>query len=160
MTLEDYLFVEEVPQEHLNHVKLFRKFLHDTEEKNDLTGIEESTDLELHQALMDTWSQINYEFEPSDLHFETLKKIPWSVLRLGAMLNILVSQGILSARNVLTYNDSGGITVKDQDKFGRYMAYFNMLISKYRRGAMSIKRSMNINGGYGGINSEYNDIAW
>jgi hypothetical protein len=58
---------------------------------------------------------------------------------------------------MLTYNDSGGITVKDTDVYGRYMALFNMLINKYRRSAMAFKRNMNMNGGYGGSHSEYSD---
>jgi hypothetical protein len=53
---------------------------------------------------------------------------------MGATLKILTKKGILSARNTLTYQDAGGITVQDYDKYGRYVNYFNVLVSTYYRG--------------------------
>ena len=153
--IDDYLFLNEVPEEANKYVLRLRRYLEDFTESNELLGVEESTDLELFNALIDTWDQVNNEFEPVDLHTSHFSRIPWSILRQGAVLNVLVSQSILSARNVLSYNDSGGITVKDQDVYGRYMALFNMLIAQYRRGAQAYKRLMNINGAYGGSHSEY-----
>lgn len=103
---------------------------------------------------------MNNEVEPSDLHFKEIKKIPWSILRQGAVLHVLQSKSILSARNILSYGDSGGITVKDMDVYGRYIALFNAFLTQYRRGAMGLKRSLNINGGYGGVYSEYANIDY
>lgn len=158
--LQDYQFLDEVPAEHQKQVDAFRKFLRDYPEVNELLADRESTDLELYNALIDTWDQINNEFEPTDLHFNKLRDIPWGILRQGATLNIFVSVGILSARNVLTYNDSGGITVKDEDVFGRYMALFNMLVNQYRRSASGFKRTANLNRGFGGVESEYSNQWW
>jgi hypothetical protein len=57
----------------------------------------------------------------------------------------------------LTYNDAGGITIKDQDKFGRYINWYNNLLAGYRRTVSEFKRSHNINSSFGGSHSEYND---
>lgn len=147
----------EVPAEYQSRVNRLRNYLDDTVEQNDLEGIEESTDLELFQALEDTWDEINYDFDPVDLNFSSMDKIPWSILRLGAVLNVLVSKGIGSARNTLTYSDAGGISIKEQDKFGRYTVWHNTLLAKFRRTVSSFKRKENINGAFGGAHSEYND---
>lgn len=158
--LSDFQFLEEVPTDHQKYVERLRSYLNDTEELNDLLGKEESTDIELYNNLIDTWEQINYEFDPTDLHINEITKIPWVILRQGAVLQVLGSKGILSSRNMLTYNDSGGITVKDTDTYGRYMALFNMLVNHYRRAVTGFKRNINMNGGYGGVDSEYSNEEW
>ncbi len=77
---------------------------------------------------------------------------------MGALLNILTSKTILSARNTLTYSDAGGIQVKDNDEFGRYTTIYNYYISEFRRRASSAKRSLNVEAAYGGVHSEYNEL--
>ena len=72
---------------------------------------------------------------------------------------MLTGQGILSARNTLTYNDTGGVTVQDFDVYGRYINYFNILINKYRQHLIDFKRNINIDGCYGGVSSEYGSLA-
>ena len=61
----------------------------------------------------------------------------------------------MAARNTLTYSDSGGVTVQDMDKYGRYVNYFNVLIAKFQRGVTNMKVGQNVDEGYGGIHSEY-----
>jgi hypothetical protein len=70
---------------------------------------------------------------------------------------VLESKGIGSARNTLTYSDAGGITIKDQDKFGRYTVWYNTFLASYRRRVSTWKAQANISGGFGGVYSEYND---
>ena len=74
---------------------------------------------------------------------------------MGATLQILTSKGILSARNTLTYQDSGGVTVQDSDKYGRYINYYNLLLARYSRGVTNMKIGKNIESAYGGVKSEY-----
>lgn len=74
--LSDYQFLDEVPAEHQKYVDKLRSYLNDTEETNDLLEKEESTDLELYNNIIDTWEKINYEFDPTDLHVNDIKKIP------------------------------------------------------------------------------------
>lgn len=145
----------EVPTEYVGMVKRLRGFLNDTVEQNDLRGVEESTDLELFTALEDTWDEVNTAFEPVDLSFKTPKKTPWSVLRLGAVLHVLSSKGIGSARNTLSYNDSGGVSIQENDEYGRYVNLHNILVGEYRRRAQAAKRKLNMDGAYGGVDSEY-----
>ena len=110
----------ECPPEYKKVVRRLRDYIDDTIAQNDLKGIEESTDFELYQAIEDTWDEINNTYDPVDLEFPTVMHIPWAVVRLGATINVLTSKGIRSARNILSYNDAGGINIKENDEFGRY----------------------------------------
>jgi hypothetical protein len=146
-----------VPLEYMPYVNRLRRSLKDFPELNELFEDFESSDLQLYEALQDTLDELNYEIEPVGLTYADLSKVPsWNVVKTGAILNVLTEQGILSARNILTYNDAGGITVKEEDRYGRYMAFFNMLINKYLRQAQAMKRGANVDAAYGGIHSEYN----
>jgi len=149
----------EIPADWAPYVVRFRKYLGDTPELNELTEAQESTDFELFIALQDAYDEMNYSIEPIDLNYISHTEVPWSVLQLGGLLNILTMKGVLSSRNTLTYNDSGGITVKDMDKYGRYINYFNIMGSDFKRRSMAIKRAKNINSAYGGVESEYSSIT-
>ena len=144
-----------VPVAYQGQVDRLRAFLRDTAALNILEQEEESTDLELYMYLQDALEEINIEFLP--VTSWTLATIPsWNLLKLGATVGgVLTSHGISSARNTLTYRDSGGVTVQDYDKFGRYINYYNILINKYMRGVANLKLKNNIDNCYGGVSSEY-----
>lgn len=73
----------------------------------------EDEDLEIY--IEDALDEINTGFMP--ITSWTIATIPsWNALRMGATLQALVSNGILSARNTLNYSDSSGINVTDYDK--------------------------------------------
>lgn len=76
----------------------------------------------------------------------------------GVAIQILQGKGILSARNMLTYTDNGGITVQDYDTYGRYVNLFNVFISKYYQQCVDIKRDINIDSVYGNIASPFTYI--
>lgn len=142
-----------VPEIYLGKVNRLRRFLGDTESSNTLLADKESSDLFLYEAIEDALDEINLV---GYLTTYTLANFPsWVLLRQGAVLNVLTGKGVLSARNMLTYNDSGGITVHGEDVYGRYINYYNVLIAKHRQQVMSFKISTNIDSGYGGIASEY-----
>jgi len=155
--LSKYTLTEaNIPTADLVFVDLFRKFLRDEVNLNTLEQVQENTDLELYHALLETLDNINSAYLPITTYKEFTDLPSWHMLALGATLNILTSVGILSSRNTLTYNDSGGVTVKDYDKYGRYINYFNILINKYAVAVQSWKYSLNIDNAYGdGIASEY-----
>ena len=156
---KDDLFPQEIPPKHQKYVDRFRTFINDTPQANDLLGKEESTDLELYYSILDTWDDINTSVPPASLHYEALELVPsWTVLKLGTLLNVLISRGIVSARNNLSYQDSGGVSIKVDDEYGRYTVFFNMLVNKYRRKAINMKRETNINNCYGGVESPYYDL--
>ena len=145
-----------IPFEESLLVTRLREFLGDEAALNILDEVQEATDQELHHALQDTLDEINYEFNPTSINYATMMKVPsWNLLKLGGALQILTSKGILSARNTLTYQDSGGVTVQNMDKYGRYINYYNILINKYVRGVTNMKLGKNIESAYGGVDSEY-----
>tara|TARA_Y100000310_G_scaffold335176_1_gene416566 strand:- start:3462 stop:3953 length:492 start_codon:yes stop_codon:yes gene_type:complete len=138
------------------YVDRVRSYLGDFATANKLDAVEECTDTEIFTALQDALEEINYEFLPQTSY--TFQDVPsFHILQQGAVLEILTRKGILSARNTITYNDSGGVTVQDTDKYGRYVNYFNVLIAKYQKGIQLMKVGKNVELGYGGVHSEYLD---
>lgn len=148
-----------IPEEHLSLVERLRKYLGDTAEMNELLEREESSDEELYMALEDALDEMNHEFEPLHITWPSLQEAPWPVLRMGATLNVLTSKGINSARNTLSYNDGGNLQIRDIDQYGRYLNYYNILLSKFSRSVLTIKRSKNLDQAYGGVASEYWNLS-
>jgi hypothetical protein len=148
-----------IPYNHNLYVQRLRTYLGDTAELNSLQEEIESTDVELYHYIQDTLDELNYEFLPQTSY--TIDNFPsWNILQIGSILKYLTSKGILSARNTLTYQDGGGVTVQDYDKYGRYVNYFNVLINKFVRGATNLKLGKNVEDCYGGVSSEYGTISY
>ena len=145
---------EYIPHEHQLWVDRLRKWLGDTATLNVLEAVQENTDAELYIALQDAMDEINEDFDPVTTW--TITTVPsWNALKQGAVLQVLLMKGVLSARNMLTYQDSGGVTVQDYDKYGRYTNMFNILITKYMRAVTNMKRRYNVDQCYGSVESEY-----
>ena len=140
------------------YVNRLRKYLNDTAELNILENEQESTDSDLALAIKESIIELNFEYQPETSY--TIDQIPWSLVRAGAVIQVLLMKGILSARNTLNYSDAGGIQVSNYDKYGRYVNYYNILINKFIRSATTWKISKNVEDGWGGVNSEYyeNDV--
>ncbi len=115
LTAPDY-----IPHDIQLYVDRLRRYLNDTVIANILEGVEESDDTTLYEAIQDAMDEINLEFLPATTYI-SISQFPWPLLKLGATLQVLIGKGILSARNQLTFNDTGGITVSDYDKYGRYI---------------------------------------
>jgi len=146
-----------VPEAYRLKVEKLRDFLRDRPELNKLLEDQESPDDALYQALLDGMDYINYEvgYETS----YTIDDFPsWKIVRDAAVLEILVSAGIGSARNTLTYNDGGGIMSQDSDVYGRYMAYYNQLVQKLQVAVSNLKLRANIDNGWGSSYSAYSDL--
>jgi len=150
----EQLGIDAVPENDQVYVDRLRKFLQDTAELNILEQVIESTDLELYNALQDALDEINNEIGIRT-NFTNFSDIPWNILKIGATLQILTMKGILSARNTLTYNDAGGVTVQNYDKYGRYINYYNLLLNKYMRSVGNFKLDINLIGCWGGLHSDY-----
>ena len=144
-----------IPYDDQLYVDRLRAYLNDTATQNILEATQESSDTELYHAIQDALDEINYEFTPATAYAKISEVPSWNLLKIGATLQILTSKGILSARNTVTYNDGGGVTVQDMDKYGRYINYFNILVNKYIRGVSSMKMGSNVEDAYGGVSSEY-----
>jgi hypothetical protein len=159
MTVLEKLIQTTVPESDQPVVDLFRDHLGDHPEINTLEEVQESTDLELYRALLLTMNEFNnvLVFEPN---FQEFVQIPDLVtFFLGATLKILTKKGIVSARNTLTYQDAGGITVQDYDKYGRYVNYFNIMISAYYNSIRSWNAKSNTDACYGYAPSEYSQSS-
>jgi len=137
-------------------INKIRNLISDKEELNVLTNEEESTD----ERMMDYIEKsIDYFNTAGYTTSFTIKDFPnLGNLIDGTIIQILIGEGILSARNLLTYNDSGGVQVSDFDKYGRYVNWYNVLIAKYTQQVMEIKRSMNVEAAYGNIDSEFSEV--
>ncbi|KYK22701.1 hypothetical protein AYK24_00305 [Thermoplasmatales archaeon SG8-52-4] len=133
-----------------------RNFNGDKEELNVLIRALETTDEEMNdyiQKAVDLFNSLGYTTS------YTLSDYPnKGNLIEGTVIQILMGKGILSARNMLTYRDEGGITVQDFDTYGRYINLFNVYINRYMQQAMDIKRSLNVDGAYGSIESPMNYV--
>jgi hypothetical protein len=154
MTLQDKIFETAVVPEDQPVVNVFRRSIRDDANLNRLEKVQESEDLDLYYALLTAASEIRTEVN-GIIEINSLRDIPWNILQQGALLKLLTTLGILSARNMLTYQDAGGVTVQDYDRYGRYINYFNVLINGYWRSVMSWKTQENINNCFGGVPSEY-----
>jgi len=149
------------PIEHQTYVDRLRRFLGDTTELNELLDSEESSDWFLHDSIEDAINEINMMGYETTFIFDDLPTtIPWPLVKLGATLQVLIGKGILSARNVLTYNDQGGVQVTDNEVYGRYINYFNMLVSNYREQVRQWKTQRSINNAYSEFPSELARGYW
>ncbi len=128
-----------------------RNFNGDKVELNVLIQKQETTDEELNDYIQ---KSIDYFNTTGYATTYVLSDFPSkSVLIDGVVIQILMGKGILSARNMLTYQDTGGVTVQDFDTYGRYVNLFNIFINKYMRQIIDIKRSINVDSAYGSIES-------
>lgn len=135
-------------------INYLRNFLGDTPELNALEGVKESSDEELKMALDLALDELNNTFTPVS-NYKEFKNVPKIILMKLAVLKVLTMKGILTSRNTLTWNDAGGITVQDYDKYGRYINYFNILIADAKQSVQSWKTARNIESAYGGVHSDY-----
>ena len=144
-----------------------RRYLNDTPQLNELDEDFESTDDELEDYIKDCLNDINLNSDPitrfmlSDIITEpgedspTGMPIPWSTVKMGAVIQLLTAKGIHSARNMLTFSDAGGVQITNHDKWGRYINYYNVLIPKYEKAVAQLKIRANINQGFGGVSSPF-----
>jgi hypothetical protein len=140
-----------------------RQYLNDQPQLNELDEEFESTDDELMDFIkgslntinMDTtpvtkWTILNVVVDPGEDGY-----IAWSTVRLGAVLELLTIKGIISARNMLTYSDTGGVQVSNHDKWGRYINYYNVMRPKFEAAVAAAKMRYNVGQAYGGFSSPF-----
>tara|TARA_Y100000310_G_C20520078_1_gene733201 strand:+ start:370 stop:852 length:483 start_codon:yes stop_codon:yes gene_type:complete len=139
--------------DNLTRIQKFRRWIGDQEALNVLDQARECTDEEIQDYLDDAVDEINYSLPPQTAY--TVADFPsYYILKMGATLQYLVAKGILSARNMITYGDPSGISVQDNDRYGRYVNFYNVLINKYFNALTNFKRELNTNNAYGGLGSE------
>lgn len=136
-----------------------RKFLRDIDELNKLLEGKESTDSQLRMAIedaLDDWNSTPPRLAPAKLENHPSPRL---LLR-GAAIEVLCSAGIFYSRNRLNYSD-GGITVAVFDRAQDYQAWATRFTNEYERKKAALKKSINIEGGWGCVSSEYAEInSW
>lgn len=134
-------------------VNMIRMYLRDYAELNRLIKGEEHSDRMIAWAVMDAVDDFN---KTPPLTSYTLQNFPSSsILRLGTVVNLLESLGLLQTRNHLTFSD-GGIQVGVSDKTPLLQAWIQLLQNKYEEKKQRLKIALNIEGAWGGgVHSEY-----
>jgi hypothetical protein len=140
-----------------------RRYINDIPQLNTLDKEMESTDDELAIFIQDTLVDINMSYEPiTNWDLDQIRTVPsdngvlsWGTVKLGAILKLLTSKGIWSARNAITYSDAGGVTVAEMDKYGRYQAYAQRIQPEFDRMVRQTKTRLNIQQGFGGVTSPF-----
>ena len=134
-----------------------RMFLIDFTRTNELLNDQESTEEEIQYALEDSLEYINFAYQPRTVYSygDVASTIPWYLVRDGAVINVLKSNMLNSARNQHTYSDSGGVQGQDQDVYGRYINLINIMETQFKRDVKEFKSAVNLNSGFGGVSSEY-----
>jgi hypothetical protein len=143
--------------------KALRRYLNDVPQLNELDEDFESTDDELEDFIKQALNTINMDYAPAtrwtinDVLVEPGEDgfLPWSTVRLGAILELLTTKGIGSARNMLTFSDSGGVEISHHDKWGRYINYYNVMRPKFEEAVKNIKIRFNTEQAYGGFSSPF-----
>jgi hypothetical protein len=143
--------------------KALRRYLNDQPQLNELDEDFESTDDELADFIKQSLNTINMEFSPitywtiADVVVEPGENgyMPWSTVRLGAILELLTAKGISSARNMLAFSDAGGVQISHHDKWGRYINYYNVMRPKFEKAVETAKIRFNVNQAYGGFSSPF-----
>lgn len=148
------------------YMNRFRQFLKDSPLKNkgEFLNTIENDDNELRMYLSQAIDSFNQSYFSTSF---TADNFPSEqLLFTGALLQLLISNGVLNARVALTYTDQGGVIIQDSDRWGRYAQLFNQLYSFWKTGTLEIKRSWNVEGAIVGIpsNMQYggfdNDNWW
>lgn len=138
--------------------RYLRLFLRDTPQLNRLTRKEESDnellDFAIEMTISD-WNTTTPMIRPvTILNFPGL-----FMLMQGCAIQLLISQGILQARNELQYN-AGGSSFVRSNKSNYYMQWAINLQNQYELKKRNIKIQQNIRSGWGGVNSEYDRIGY
>lgn len=138
--------------------KYLRLFLSDTPELNRLIRREESDDEKLRfaidMAISDWNSTAPLIPSVSIINFPSLY-----LLMHGAAIVVLKSQGLLQARNELSYN-AGGSSFVRSNKSQYYQSWMINFSNEFENKKRMMKIHKNVSRGWGGVASEYDAIGY
>jgi hypothetical protein len=134
-------------------VGLVRAFMRDYPELNRLFVGEEHSDRLIAFAVIDTLEDFNTT--PPMTNYQINNFPSKSLLRIGTIINLLESVGLLMTRNHITFSD-GGVQVGVNDKTPLIQSWIQLFTNKYETKKDRLKVALNIEGGWGGgVHSEY-----
>lgn len=138
--------------------RYLRLFLRDTPELNRLIRKQESNDELLTFAIDMTISDWNSTSPFIDrIHIGNYPSL--YLLMHGSVIQLLKTQGIYQARNELNYQ-AGGSSFMRFNKSSYYMNWMINLASDYELKKRNMKIAKNIEGGWGGVASEYDRLGY
>ena len=138
--------------------RYLRLFLRDTGQLNRLIRKEESDNELLTFAIEMTVSDWN-STKPLTHNVDIGNYPSLYLLMHGAAIQILKSQGLLQARNELSYN-AGGSSFVRSNKSNYYLNWMINFANDYEMKKRNMKMSRNITDGWGGVSSEYDRIGY
>lgn len=136
-------------------VAMIRLFLRDFPELNRLIAGEETSDRMIAWAVVDIIA--DYNGTPPFIGNASIQNFPnLSMLKDGAISQILESVAILQTRNQMQYSD-GGISVSVSDKAPMLIQFAQMFRNRYEQQKIRTKSSLNVEYAFegGGVESEY-----
>lgn len=134
-------------------VERIRNFIRDHEELNRLTLGKENSDTDILEAIEDTLNDFN-NTPPFYTTFNLTALPPLNIMKLGAIVYLLKSVGLLNTRNSIQYSD-GGVNV-NMDKTPAIQSWIQMIQNEYEEKKAKFKIASNIEASWGaGHSSEY-----
>lgn len=133
-------------------VGLIRAFMRDYSELNRLFQGEEHSDRLIIFAILDTIEDFNTT--PPMTNYQLTNFPSKYLLRVGSVIHLLSSVGLLMTRNYLPFSD-GGLQVMN-DKTSLIQSWIQLFTNNYETKKDRLKVALNIEGGWGGgVHSEY-----
>ena len=151
-----------IPTTVSGYLTRFRQYIADTELLNLLWEAEQCSDSDLLMYMEDFIDDFNVSWPPRTYFTidDFIDQVNWSILRMGATLEMLTNKGIGQARNQLSYSDTSGINLQDHDQYGRFLNLYHSLRPVLEKKIINWKRSYNIDSVYGDEPSEWQDLGW
>ena len=138
-----------------------RLYLRDSEGRNNLLSDgTESSDAQLEFCIRMSLGSFNMTAPISMYTYESFPEEAYIFLIHGAVIEVLISSGILESRNRLNYSN-GGLTVADHDKAGPYQSWIQIFQSLMQLMQMKkiYKMTTNIESCYSTISSEFDSYT-
>jgi len=144
-----------------SYIDNIRTWVEDTVDRNFLEKIQESSDSYIYQSMLDAVDEANNAVLPHIETSWTIDDFPsYSALKYGTLKQVLIGHGIWSARNAVSYNDTGGVQIQAYDKWKNYLNWFNLIEKSWVDRVTGLKKKQNISDCYGSVSSEYYDASW
>lgn len=124
---------------------------------NRLLGTYESDESQIIEAISTALDDFNQRIPTTNY---TLVNFPKTeILIRSAIVELLISQGILFSRNILPYND-GSLTINDMEgKDQKYVQWISIFAQKVERQIDNWKVQLNLAKFTGGISSPYKSLT-
>lgn len=126
------------------YVVRVRKFLKDFAKRNELTGMVESEDDDIMEAIDSVYDEFIIA-PPVRLEIPFTDAIKYLWFRFGVIAFLLDSEAILNTRNSLPYQD-GGTHIDENAKAGPYANYAINYWQKFETGLRALKMKANLEG--------------